>query len=81
MNPRARRIRRQRRKDRVRDAEHEAELAREELAAFNRKAQRLAAQAEKKVAQADPNHLLRVQSQIQTGAGLFARAAAALPKA
>lgn len=44
MNPRQRRIRRQRRKERVRDAE----AAREEVAAFNRKAARLLNQQQRK---------------------------------
>jgi hypothetical protein len=83
MNPRARRIRRQRRKDRIRDAI----AAKEELEAFVRRAReaeraeaRRAEHASRKAAKPDPNHALRVQSQIQTGAGLFAQMTRALPK-
>lgn len=83
MNPRARRLRRQRRKDRVRDAEAEIK----EVIAFARHAReaaraagRRAALADRKAENTDPNHALRVASQIQTGAGLLAQMARALPK-
>jgi hypothetical protein len=83
MNPRARRIRRQRRKDRVRDAE----AAKEEVEAFIRSAReaeraaaRRAAHVDRKAAPPDPNHELRVASPIKTGAGLFAEMTRALPK-
>ncbi len=85
MNPRSRRIRRQRRKARVRDAE----AAKEEVEAFVRasreweraEARRVAHDQRKVLLDAsDPNHELRVQSQIQTGAGLLARMASALAR-
>jgi hypothetical protein len=83
MNPRARRIRRQRRKDRLRDAV----AAQYELNAWLREAREVErAQARReeiarlKAARTDPNHALRVASQIQTGGALFAQMTRALPK-
>lgn len=83
MNPRARRIRRQRRKDRVRDAEaaeQEIEDLKRVAREVERAQERRAADAERKAAKKDPNHALRVESQIQTGAALFAEMTRSLPK-
>jgi len=92
MNPRARRIRRQRRKDRVRDAE----AAKEESDVFvlpngalayvrnARESERVRVRREaisgSKMTKADLSPAPRVPPAVQTAAALFAQMARALPK-
>lgn len=83
MNPRARRIRRQHRKDRVRDAVAAKDRLMEQIRRSRereRSTARVAAHRQSKET-GDPLHALRVQSQIATGTtGLEALFAKQQPK-